>query len=170
MPKRAAVIIAQEGFRDEEFNDVKAVLDSRNINNVVVTKTRNKANGKFGMVVKPELAIAEVEEKDFDALVFIGGVGCRQYINDEVVLKLVNEFKNSGKILAGSCLAPAILASAGALISKRVTAFPTEEDNLKNKGAEYTGMQIEVDGNIVTSKDPDDAEKFAEEIAYLLEG
>ena len=100
----------------------------------------------------------------------MGGTGCRQYISDEVALKLINDFKNSGKILCGSCLAPSILASAGALISKRVTAFPTEEENLKNKGAEYTGMPIETDGNIVTSKDPTDAEKFAEQIAYLLEG
>lgn len=170
MLKQAAVIIAQKDFRDEELHDIRAVLDSRNIVTVIVTKTRNKAKGKFGMEIKPDLAIAEIETKDFDALVFVGGTGCRQYMSDEVALKLINDFKNSGKILCGSCLAPSILASAGVLISKRVTAFPTEEENLKNKGAEYTGMPIETDGNIVTSKDPTDAEKFAEQIAYLLEG
>lgn len=170
MPKQAAIIIAQKDFRDDELRDIKAILDSRKIVTSVIAKTRNKAVGKFGMEVKPDLAIAEIEEPKFDALIFIGGTGCRQYIDDEIVLKLINDFKNSKKVLSGSCLAPSILASAGVLISKRVTAFPTEEENLKNKGAEYTGMQIEVDGNIVTSKDPSDAEKFASAIAYLLEG
>lgn len=170
MPKRAVLVIAQKDFRDEELQAVKNVLTARKVDVSVAAKTRFKAVGRLGTEVKPNLALAEIEAKDFDALVFVGGVGCRQYMQDEIALKLVNEFKNAKKIIAGSCLAPSILANAGALISKQATGFPTEENHLKDRGAEYTGMPSQVDGLVVTSKEPTDAKKLGEHIAYLLEG
>lgn len=167
MPK-AVLVIAQNNFSDQEFLDTKKALDRQEIAVKVAAQTRNKAIGKLGTEIKPDLAIAEIEINDFDALVFIGGRGARDYFDSQAVLKLVNNFKKAGKILAAICIAPSILANAGALMGKTVTAFPTEEENLRNRGADYTGMDVEVDGNVITADGPAAAKEFGEKIAYLL--
>lgn len=167
--KKAIFIVAQNNFRDEELLDTRAVLASRGIVAQVAAKTKHRAVGKLGTEIEPDLALAEIEVKDFNAVIFIGGAGSREYFNDPVVLKLAKDFKAAGKIIAAICIAPSILANAGILIGKTVTAFPTEEENLKNKGAFYTGMPVEVDGQIMTAKDPAAAKEFGEKLAYLLE-
>lgn len=169
MSKKAVFIIAQDGFRDEELLEPKKVLDDRKIETKVASKTRHKATGKLGLTLEPDLAIPEIEIEDFDAIIFVGGSGAANYFSDADVLKLAKDFNVARKVLAAICIAPSILANAGLLISKIVTAFPTEEQNLRNRGADYTGMQVEVDDNIVTAKDPSAAKEFGERIAYLLE-
>ena len=170
MAKKVAFIIAQRDFRDEELLEPKRVLASRGVEIKIAAKTKNKALGKLGTEIEPDLAISEVSGNNFDALVLVGGPGAVQYFNDLEVLRLVNDFRRAEKILAAICIAPSILANAGVLISKTATAFPGEEENLRNKGAEYTGMDVEVDGRIVTASGPAAAREFGERIAYLLEG
>jgi len=168
MSKKVVFIIAQNRFRDEELLDSKAVLDSRGVQTKVASKTRKKAMGKLGTEIEPDLAVAEIKPADFDAIILIGGSGATEYFGDETVLKLIMGFKAAGKILAAICIAPSILANAGALISKTATAFPTEENNLRSKGANYTGMPLETDGNIITARGPEVAKEFGEQIAFLL--
>src|SRR3989338_6799569 len=145
--KKAIFIIAQNNFRDEELLDSRAVLVRRGIFTQVAAKTKRRAVGKLGTEIEPDLALAEVEVKDFNAVVFIGGAGARDYFSDPVVLKLAKDFKAAGKIVA---------------------AFPNEEENLKNKGAFYTGMSVEVDGKTVTAKDPSAAKEFGEKLTFML--
>ena len=169
MNKKAVFVIAQNNFRDEELLEPKRILDSRGVETKIAAKTRNNATGKLGTEIKPDLAVPEIEVDDFDAVIFVGGPGAAEYFNDQDAFRVAKDFKEAGKITAAICIAPSILANAGILISKTVTAFPEEEENLKDKGAEYTGMQVEVDGNIVTAKDPSAAKEFGEKLAYLLE-
>jgi len=169
MAKKVVFVISQTDFRDEELLEPKEVLEGRGFEVKIASKTRNKAIGKLGAEVDPDLAIPEIEAKDFDALVFVGGPGARDYFSEGMVLDLVKDFKSAGKVLGAICIAPSILANAGALIGRNVTAFPSEEQNLRDKGADYTGMQVEVDGKVVTAKDPGAAKEFGEKLAYLLE-
>ncbi len=170
MNKQAALIIAQKDFHDGELQDLKTVLTQRKIGVVVVAKTRFRAVGLLGTDIKPDLAIGELEVKNFSAVIFIGGPGCAQYLTDQVAWTILHDCKKAKTVIAGSALAPTILANAGILIGKTATAFSTEEDELKNKGAAYTGMPVETDDLVVTSKDSRDAKKLAEAVAYLLEG
>ncbi len=169
MAKKAVFIIAPSNFQETELEEPRKILEERGIETRVATKTRNKAVSKSGIEIGPDLALAEIEVKDFDAIIFIGGPGAADYFNDETALKLARDFKEARKVVGAICIAPSILANAGVLISKIVTAFPTEEQNLREKGAEYTGMQVEVDGNIVTARDPSAAREFGEKLAFLLE-
>src|SRR3989338_3546164 len=168
MSKKAVFIIAQNGFRDEELLEPKAVLDDRGIKTKVASQTRKKALGKLGTEIEPDLALAEIRPQDFDAVIFVGGPGAVEYLADPLAWNLAKGFKQAGKVVAAICLAPSILANAGLLISKTATAFPSEENNLKAKGADYTGMPVEVDQNIVTAIGPEAAKEFGEQIAYLL--
>ena len=169
MVKKVLFVIAQSDFRDEELNQPKEVLDRRKIEVKIASKTRHKAMGKLGTEIEPDLSLAEVKVSDFDALVMVGGSGAADYLEDNEVLDLIKEFKSAGKILGAICLAPSILANAGALIGKNVTSFSTEEQSLRDKGAKYTGMQVEIDGKVITAKDPSAAVEFGEKLAYLLE-
>ncbi|NUM25487.1 MAG: DJ-1/PfpI family protein [Candidatus Buchananbacteria bacterium] len=170
MKKRVVFIVAQNAFRDEELLEPKKILDNRGFEAKVAAKTRNRAVGKLGTEITPDMAVAEVKPQDFDAAVFIGGPGAVSYFNDGEVLQLVRDFRAKRKLIGAICIAPSILANAGILISKTVTAFPSEEENLKDRGADYTGMPVEVDDLIVTAKDPAAAKEFGERLAYLLEG
>lgn len=169
MNKKAVFVIAQNNFHDTELLSPKAVLDQRKIITKIASLTKEPAKGKLGGVIKPDLSLDEIKVADFDALVFIGGRGSIDYFENDTALNLVKDFQKNGKILGAICLAPTILANAGALIGKTVTATSSQEENLKNKGAEYTGMPVEVDGRVVTAKGPDAAQEFGEKIAYLLE-
>lgn len=165
---KAVFVIAQNNFRDEELLDPKAILDNNKVETKIASKTKTKAVGKLGTALEPDLAISEIETDNFEAIIFVGGSGAVQYFNDPDVLKLAKDFRDAGKVVAAICIAPSILANAGILISKTVTGFPSEEENLRNKGADYTGMQVEVDGNIITAKDPSAAREFGEKIVFSL--
>lgn len=165
---KVALITPQENFRDEELLETKKILESHNFKAVIVSKTRNKILGKLGTELEPDLAAREVDAKDFVGAVFVGGAGAAAYFNDDDILKLARDFKWLGKVISAIDVAPTILANAGCLISKTVTALHTEEQNLKNRGADYTGMSVEVDGKIVTGKDVSAVKEFAEKVAFIL--
>jgi protease I len=168
MKPRVVFIIAQEGFRDEEFLEPKKILEKRGAYISVAATQRSDAYGKLGAIVKPDMTIEEVTVATYDAVVFVGGPGAREYFEDDRALKLVQSFHKSGKTIAGICSAVSILANAGVLIGKVATGFPSEESNIRDKGAEYTGMPVEVDGRIITAKDPTAAVAFGEAIADAL--
>jgi protease I len=170
MAKTAIFVIAQNNFRDEELLKPKEVLTRRGVTVKIASRTRNKALGKLGTEIQPDLALVEIKADTFDAIIFVGGSGASEYLVDPQVHQLANDFNRLKKIIGGICLGPSILANAGILIGKTVTAFPSQEQNLRDKGADYTGMQVEIDGNIVTAKDPTAAQEFGEKLAYLLEG
>ncbi|OGY44772.1 MAG: hypothetical protein A2729_02705 [Candidatus Buchananbacteria bacterium RIFCSPHIGHO2_01_FULL_39_14] len=168
MSKKVVFIIAQKNFRDEELLVPKEILVNHGFMVKVAARTKNKAIGKLGAEIQPDLALAEIKVTDFDAIAFVGGSGATEYFDDLTALKLAKDFKIAGKITAAICIGPSILANAGVLIGKTATAFPSQEENLKNKGADYTGMTVEIDGLVVTAKDPNAAKEFGEKLAYLL--
>jgi protease I len=169
MPQKAVFIIAQNNFHDTELLVPKGILDKRGLITKIASRTKETANGKLGAQLNPDLELKAVSPKDFDALVFVGGSGAREYLDDEAIFQLVREFQKQNKVLAAICLGPSILANAGALIGKIVTATPSQEENIKNRGGEYTGMPVEVDGRVITAKGPEAAREFGEKLAYLLE-
>jgi protease I len=71
-------------------------------------------------------------------------------------------------ILAAICAAPSILANAGLLKGKTATSFPDEGENLKAKGANFTGQGLEIDGRIITADGPAHAKQFGEAIVKAL--
>jgi PfpI family intracellular protease len=118
--------------------------------------------------VKPDVLITKVKADSFDAVVFIGGVGAKEYFADKTALKLAAEAHKQKKIVAAICIAPSILANAGVLKGKKATVFESEADNLKKGGADYTGGAVEVDGNVITANGPQAAQQFATELVKAL--
>ena len=166
--KRAVMIIAQEGFRDEELSEPKAVLQKAGVRVDVASTTTKQAKGKLGAIVIPDKLVSDINTADYDAIVFIGGPGCRQYWYDKTAHKIAKEAVASGKITAAICSAGVTLANAGVLMGKKATVFPGDRQALIDMGADYTGKAVEVDGNIVTADGPESATAFGEKIVEKL--
>jgi protease I len=118
------------------------------------------------MTVKPDILIHDVQVKDYDAVVFIGGFGCTEYFDNPIAHKIARQALEQGKILAAIELAPTILANAGLLNGKKATA--SRSYILKQRGAIYTGEHVERDGNIITGSGPNAATEFGEAIVSAL--
>ena len=75
---------------------------------------------------------------------------------------------SKGRVIAAICLAPVILANAGILNHKKATVAGKEAKTIEEKGAEYMGPGVTVDGNIVTANAPKQSKLFGQTIGKLL--
>lgn len=166
--KKVAMIIASQNFRDEEYLHPKEVLQSYSAQITTVSSSKNPARGVLDATVQPDILLSELNSSDYDAILFIGGGGAREYFDNPTAHKVAKETLNLGKVLGAICIAPSILANAGLLKGKKATCFSSEVSNLKAKGAIYTGADVETDGNIVTATGPQAAKKFGETVAAKL--
>ena len=166
--KRVVMVIAEKNFRDEEFFQPKAVLEKAGVRVDAASSNIKSARGALGATVVPDMLVSDINVADYDAVVFIGGAGCRQYWDDQKALAILREAAASGKIVGGICSAGATLALAGILDGKKATCFSGEAQMLKDNGAIYTAKGVEVDGNIVTADGPASATAFGEALVRKL--
>lgn len=166
--KKIVMVIAHQGFRDEELLEPKAILEKHGISVRVASTELSLAKGKLGASVMPDILLKDVAASDFDGVVFIGGTGCLIYWDDPFAHKLLKEAVLSGKIVAGICSGSVILARAGILSGKRATVFPGDSKELIDNKAVYTASPVEVDGKIITASGPAAAKAFGERIAVAL--
>lgn len=165
---RVLMVIAPEGFRDEELKIPKVLFEEAGLRVVVASVSTAEAKGMLGMRVKPDVELSEVDVADYDAVVFVGGIGSRVYFADPQALRIAREAVQRGKVLGAICLAPVILARAGVLKGKRATVWPSEGKTLQELGANYTARPVEVDDRVVTANGPQAAEAFAQKILQLV--
>lgn len=167
---RVLMIIAQNGFRDEELLVPKEILEKEGHSVKVASVARAKATGSRGAVVQPDMAAYEANPDFFEAVVVVGGPGSPALADREDVTSLVRKAAGKGKVVAAICLGPMTLAKAGVVSGKRVTVFPDRKavQLLRECAAAYSAEPVVVDGNIVTADSPASAGPFGEEIAKLL--
>lgn len=164
---KVLIIIAPEGYQDKEYKDTRTALEQAG-HQTITASTQEEAHGKLGETIKTDILLGQVNSENYDAISFIGGPGCSIYFENQTALNLAKSFYKAGKTTAAICAAPSILANAGILEQKNATCFPSEAENLKNKGATYTGNPTEQDGKIITGNGPDAATEFGQKIASTL--
>lgn len=125
-------------------------------------------SGKYGYPIKAERRASEVSAKDFDALVVPGGWAPDFLRRDAAVLALVRESVERGSVVGAICHAGWVLVSAGVLRGRRVTSFSAIRDDVANAGAEWVDSEVVVDGNLVTSRKPDDLPAFCRAMIETL--
>lgn len=166
--KKILMIIAPQKFRDEEFLIPQKVLRREGAEITVASKNVKKSKGMLGEEVVVDKDIKEINVLDYDAFIFVGGIGASVYFSDEEVLDLVKNAYQNNKIIAAICIAPSILANAGIIKGKKATAFFSEEDNLREKGADFIKEKVVIDGKIITASGPEAAADFAQAIKNQL--
>lgn len=166
--KRVVMVIAEKNFRDEEFFKPKEALENAGVKVDVASSNTKLAKGTLGKTYVPDKLVLDINVSDYDAVIFIGGAGCRQYWKDAKALSVIKEAVVQGKVVGGICSAGATLALAGVLENKKATCFPGEAQILKDNGANYTAKSVEVDGNIITADGPGSAVAFGEALVKKL--
>ena len=123
-----------------------------------------------GRRIVPDLTIGEVDPDDYDALLLPGGVGNPDQLRmNERAIGVIREFAAAGKPVAAICHGPWLLVEADLLRGKRATAWQSIRTDLRNAGANVVDEQAVTDGNIITSRKPDDVPAFTEALIKAIE-
>ncbi len=166
--KRVALLIEEE-FEDVEVTGTRDALQSAGVTVTIVGPSAGAAyTGKRGAVVTADLAAGAARMKDFDAVVIPGGHAPDRMRMRHAMVDLVREAVEAGKPVAAICHGPQMLISVNALRGKTVTCWPSIAIDVKNAGGRYVDKPVVEDGNLITSRKPDDVPVFAEAIIRAL--
>lgn len=135
---------------------------------IVGTGRQDTFLSKFNMPVKPDTTADKVNTGELVAVFIPGGFAPDKMRINSDMLRIVREMFNSNKLVAAICHAGWVLVSAGVLKGKKATGCVMIKDDLINAGAEYLDQEVVVDGNLITSRVPDDLPAFCREILKKL--
>ncbi len=125
--------------------------------------------GKPGTEVSVDVSADQVSAADFDGMVIPGGYAPDIMRRYPKMVQLVRDFHEGGKVVAAICHAGWMLASAKIIQNKKVTSFFAIKDDLIHAGAEWVDQEVVVDGNLITSRSPDDLPAFMRAIIKALQ-
>jgi len=125
-------------------------------------------HSKTGYPVNVDVQADQVSAVEFDAVIVPGGYAPDMMRRHESMVKLVREASQQGKVVAAICHAGWMLASAGILKGKKATSFFAIRDDMVNAGAQWVDEEVVVDGNLITSRKPDDIPVFCRAIVKSL--
>ncbi|HSI82581.1 MAG: DJ-1/PfpI/YhbO family deglycase/protease [Candidatus Methylacidiphilales bacterium] len=112
--------------------------------------------------VKVDRTADEVKVSEYDAVFIPGGAWNPDNLRyDKDVIRFIQDFHKSGKLIAAICHAPLVLASADILKGRKVTAYWNIQSDLTNAGAQVLEQPVVVDGNLITSRHPIDIADFS---------
>jgi len=137
---------------------------------VIGTGSADTYGSKHGYPVTVDAAADEVSADDFDALIIPGGYAPDRMRRYPALLNLVREMDAQGKVVAAICHAGWVLVSAGILEGRQATCFFAIKDDLVNAGATYVDAEMVRDGNLITSRTPEDLPAFCRAIIEALAG
>src|SRR5262249_36488062 len=115
---------------------------------------------KLGYPVKSDKAAESVSADDFDILVIPGGYSPDHMRRCEAMIRLTRAMAEQGKVVAAICHGPWLLCSRPALKGRKVTCFFAIKDDVINAGGQYVDAEVVRDGNLITSRKPDDLPAF----------
>lgn len=168
---KTVAILATDGFEQAELFTPKAELEKAGAKTVVVSLESGDIQGfdhiKADKTCPVDTTLDAADASTFDALVLPGGANNPDTLRTlPEVQQFVRSFFDAGKPVAVICHAPWILIDAGVAQGRRLTSYKTIRTDLKNAGAEVVDEEVVVDGNLITSRDPDDLPAFC---AKLIE-
>ncbi len=135
---------------------------------VVGSGSASAYTGKFGYPVTVDRNADQVAAADFDAVIIPGGYAPDHLRRYPAVVRLVREAVQQGKVVAAICHGGWLLASAKILTGRTVTAFFAIRDDLEHAGARFVDQEVCVDGNLITSRKPEDLPAFLRAIIAAL--
>jgi protease I len=170
--KRVAILVT-DGFEQIEMTSPREALDKAGAKTVLVSPKDGEVQGfthhdrsdKF----KVDLPLTKADASEFDALVLPGGV-----INGDAMRmekraqQFVQEMDRAGKPIAVICHGGWLLISAGLVKGRRITTWPTLQDDMRNAGANWEDREVIRDRNLISSRKPDDLPAFNREMVSAI--
>ena len=168
------LIVATDRFEESElFGPREALLDA-GATVVLASDTTDPilatVHDEPGKTIKPDMLIADVDAADYDALILPGGVGNPDKLRmDETAVALIRAFHAANKPVAAICHGPWLLVEADVLRGRTATSWPSIRTDLRNAGATVVDKEVVVDGNLITSRKPDDVPAFNAAVIAAIE-
>ncbi len=166
--KRAAVLVEQQYQEMEVWYPLYRLREAGCKVTLVGPEAGHTYPSKTGYPAKSDKAARDVSANDFDLIVIPGGFAPDFLRRHESVLRLVSDMAEQGKIIAAICHGPWVLCSTQALKGKRATCFFAIKDDVSNAGARYVDEEVVRDGNLITSRKPDDLPAFMQTIIQAV--
>ncbi|MCA1748650.1 MAG: type 1 glutamine amidotransferase domain-containing protein [Parasphingopyxis sp.] len=169
------LILATDGFEYSELTEPRKMLEERGATVTLASPGLDPIEGESGGeskgTVTPDMTLDQPDEKDFDALLLPGGQRNPDSLRlEKDAVALVAAFAEAGKPIAAICHGPWLLVEADIVKGKTVTSWPSIRTDLRNAGANVVDREVAVDGNIITSRKPDDIPAFTEALIASIEG
>ncbi len=165
---KALFILPHYDFYDDEYFELKKLLEEKGIRTEVCSTHASEAQGRFRKLVEPEFLLQDVESEDYDVFVFVGGEGASELHHDVDIQNLVNEICTERKLIILFDEAVPILYYANVIDGRKVTAPEHLKIELEEGGAYYTGKGIQKDGEVITAFDHRSVSDVAKEIFKSL--
>jgi protease I len=172
---KKVAVLATDGVEKVEFETPRAHLAENGAHVALLSlktgdiQARNHDLEPAG-TIRVDQAVSEASVDDFDALVLPGGtVNPDKLRLDKSAVAFVRDFVNSGKPVAAICHGPWTMVEAGVVAGRTVTSYPSIRTDLRNAGANVVDEEVVVDGNVITSRAPDDLPAFCATLIHQLE-
>ena len=136
---------------------------------LVAAEAKKEYHSKEGYPCVSDISVNDADAGDYDAMVIPGGFAPDFMRRSPEVIKFANDVVNAGKVIAAICHGGWLLCSTPIYRGKKATCFMAIKDDIKNAGAEYVDAECVVDGNLITSRKPDDLPAFCTAILKALE-
>ena len=170
---RKIAILATNGVEQVELTEPQKVLKAAGATVTVVSLKPGQIQGmnhaEKADMLPVDTTLADTKPDGFDGLLLPGGVANPDDLRvDKQAVAFVKAFAAAGKPIAAICHGPWTLIEADAVRGKRMTSWPSLQTDLKNAGATWTDEPMVRDGNLVTSRKPDDLPQFNKAIVELF--
>jgi protease I len=174
IPNSRVLIVATDGFEEWELFGPREILQKRGAEVVLASPKRDPIQATIhddpGKTIRPDITVDEALADDFDALILPGGVRNPDHLRTNLrVIQLIKDFAAQGKPVGAICHGPWLLVEADLLRGRRATSWPSIRTDLRNAGANVVDEPAVTDGNIVTSRNPQDVEEFTGALIDLIE-
>jgi protease I len=168
------LIVATDGFEESELFGPRKILIERGAEVKLASPDLKPIQATVhddpGKTIRPDMLVEDASAKDFDALILPGGVRNPDALRtNEKVIALIKDFERAGKPVAAICHGPWLLVEADLVRGRTVTSWPSIRTDLRNAGGTVVDQPVVVDGNIITSRKPDDVEPFTNAVIEAVE-
>ena len=166
-------IVTADGFEERELAEPRQALDAAGAATRIVSLSERWVQAwdrkNWGDEFPVDIPLEQGNPEEFDALLLPGGVMSPDRLRQsETAVSFVRHFFQAGKPVATICHGPQILVEAGVLPGRRLTSYPSIRRDLENAGAEWIDAEVVVDGNLVTSRRPEDVPAFIERMVEVF--
>jgi protease I len=166
-------ILATDGFEQAELLEPRMALDHAGASTFVISPSddtiRGWSNKTWGIELPVDIPLKSAKAEDFHALLLPGGVINPDHLRmNQNAVQFVKDFIDAGKPVAAICYGPWTILEADAVRGRTMTSWPSLKSDLKNAGANWVDKEVVCDGNLVTSRKPDDIPAFDREMIRVF--
>ena len=170
-----AFLVAPEGIEQVELTEPWSAVEDAGGTPRLLSIDQGKVQAFHhldkGDTFAVDAVVADADPASYDGLVLPGGVANPDALRmDEDAVAFVRDFVESERPVAAICHAPWTLVEADVVRGRRMTSWPSLQTDLRNAGAEWVDEEVVVDGQLVTSRKPDDLPAFTEAMVEAFAG